>query len=171
MMEINTLAEKYHVKTWRDECNNTVIVGKHGNVCDGFNGGRLGVYLTFGTARKWNHVRRALEAAGMVVKQNTETEGCLTFDLGNGRQCRLALKQVGARIRRQAGPPSMAQLAVRQAFASRHQAHLSRWLRLKLSFKAARSRTKRALQAAGCAILPRSRYLWSGSIRRVAGSS
>jgi hypothetical protein len=96
--------------------------GKHGNVYDGFNGGRLGIYLTFGTARKWNHVRRALEAAGMVVKQNAETEGCLTFDSANSKQCRLALKQVGARIRRQAGPPSMAQLALCQAFASRHQA-------------------------------------------------
>ena len=108
-MDVNTFAAKYSVKVRREECGDSVVVGKHGNVYEGFNCGRLGVCLLFTTVQKWNRVRRALEAAGFTIKQNGYTEGCVTFDPENNKQARLALKVAGAKTRR---TPSAAQLAV-----------------------------------------------------------
>jgi hypothetical protein len=48
-MDINTFAAKYSVKVRREECADSVVVGKHGNVYGGFNCGRLGVCLLAST--------------------------------------------------------------------------------------------------------------------------
>lgn len=120
-MDINEFAGKYGVKVKRDECNDAVVIGKRGNVFDGFNGGRLGVCLLFATAHKWNRVRTALQASGFAVRQNGHTEGCATFDPSNKEQARLVLKVVGVRTQRQAIAPSAAQLAARAAFVQRRR--------------------------------------------------
>jgi hypothetical protein len=57
-MDINTFADRYSVKVRREECGDGVVVGKHGNVYEGFNCRRLGVCLLFTTVQKWNRVRR-----------------------------------------------------------------------------------------------------------------
>ena len=58
-MDIDTFAAKYSVKVRREECGDRVVVGKHGNVYEGFSCGRLGVCLLFTTVQKWNRVRKA----------------------------------------------------------------------------------------------------------------
>jgi hypothetical protein len=82
------------------------------HVYDGFADGRLGVCLMFGTARKWGNVRRALEAVGCQLKQNSDSEGCFIFDPANASQVAAVIKLAGLKVRRTASP---AQLAVLEA--------------------------------------------------------
>jgi hypothetical protein len=118
---IEMFAEKYQVTSKRDDCGDLVISGSRGHIYDGFNDDRLGVFVGFPTVRKFNSIRKALEAAGFRVRQAGSTEGCFSFNAGDTRQAHLALKTVGARKRREAKPPSLAQLAARAAFASRRR--------------------------------------------------
>jgi hypothetical protein len=111
-MDIKQFAEKYKVKTKRDGCDDTIIAGKHGHVYEGFDSGRLGVCFMFGTPKKWNRVRKSVEAAGMKVTQNAHTEGCATFDPANTTQARLAVKLSGIKTRRIASPAQLAILAL-----------------------------------------------------------
>lgn len=69
------------------------------------------------TARKWNSVRRTLEAAGMRIKQNGDVDGVALFDPANKAQARLGLKVARVKAKR---VPSSAQLAaIAKATASR----------------------------------------------------
>jgi hypothetical protein len=125
---IEQFAERFKVRTRRDECGDTVIPGKQHKFADGqssifagYDSGQLGVALLFGTKTKWTYARRKLEAAGFHVRQLGETEGVLTFDSANAQQARLAIKVAGVRTKKNMAPPSAAQLAQRQKFAARRR--------------------------------------------------
>jgi hypothetical protein len=121
-MDINDFAIKHSVKVKRDDCNDAVVIGRRtAHIYDGFAEGRLGLFVSCDTVRRWNSTKRAMEAAGLVVKQSASTEGCFTFDPTDAKQARLALKTVGARTRREQRAPSAAQMAARQAFANRRR--------------------------------------------------
>lgn len=120
-MLIEMFVEKYQVTSKRDDCGDLVINGSRGHIYDGFADDRLGVFIGFATVRKFNSVRKALEVSGFKVRQSGSTEGCFTFNAGDTRQAHLALKTIGARKRREAKPPSLAQLAAREAFANRRR--------------------------------------------------
>jgi len=82
------------------------------HVYEGFADGRLGVCLMFVTKQKWNRARKALLALGCKVKQDGDTEGCLTFDPANEVQATAVIRFAGLKRRRIASP---AQLAVLEA--------------------------------------------------------
>jgi hypothetical protein len=122
---IEQFAERFRVKTRRDECGDTIIPGKQhkfadgqSNIFAGFDNGHFGVALLFGTKTKWTYARRKLEAAGFHIQQLGETEGVLTFDPANNQQARLAIKAAGVRTKKNMAPPSAAQLAQREKFAA-----------------------------------------------------
>ena len=125
---IEQFAERFKVKTRRDECGDTIIPGKQHKFADGqssifggYDNGQLGVALLFGTKTKWTYARRKLEEAGFFVRQLGETEGVLTFDPANAPQARLAIKTAGVRTKKNMAPPSAAQLAQREKFAVRRR--------------------------------------------------
>jgi hypothetical protein len=51
--------------------------------------------------RQWHSLARQALAAGMVMRQNGDAEGCLSFDPSNARQARLAIRISGAKVKRQ----------------------------------------------------------------------
>jgi hypothetical protein len=77
------------------------------------------------TRKRWGNIRRKLEAAGFVVRQDADTEGVATFDPANKQQARLALRSVRVKTRRQMACPSLAQLAVRARFAQNRRLNRS----------------------------------------------
>jgi hypothetical protein len=116
-----TFSEKYKVTSKRDDCGEVVINGSRGHIYDGFDDDRLGLFVGCETVRKYTSVRKVLEAAGFTPKQIGSTEGCFTFNSRDARQAKLALKTIGARRRREAKPPTAAQLEARAAFANRRR--------------------------------------------------
>ena len=111
-MDIHRLAEKYRVRTKRDECGETFIPGKAGQIYD-YGSGQFGALFmppaNRRTPRRWGNVRRKLAAAGFEVVQNGDAEGSLLFDPTDATQTALAIRAVGARRKR---IPSEGQLAV-----------------------------------------------------------
>ena len=120
-MTIEEFATQHNLKPRQDGCNNPIIPGKVGHICDGYSGGLLGLYVVADTPRAWTYAKRRLVAAGLRVKQDGDTDGVLTFDPENRAQARLALKVAGIKTRRKTAPPSSAQLAARTAFADRRR--------------------------------------------------
>jgi len=109
VIELKSFADRHRLKISRNECGETIIPGKHGQIYE-YNEEMLGVMFTppktkaepWGNwcPRTWGNFRRAAEATGMTVLQNGDSEGCLGFDTGNREQVRLALKIAGVRRKR-----------------------------------------------------------------------
>jgi hypothetical protein len=118
--QIQDFAEKHRVKAQRDDCGDTIIAGKSGNIFDGYDSA-LGVCIMHESAKKWGNARRAMEAAGFRIRQNGDTEGIATFAPENRTQARLALKLARVKTRRRSMAPSAAQLAALAAFRGRRR--------------------------------------------------
>ena len=118
-MNLEQFADNYRLKISRDSCGANIIQGKYSHIFDGYADGRLGVLFVAPTKRHWNNARKKMEAAGLVTKQNGDTEGALSFDPADKAQVRLALKLARVSPRRVATPPSPAQIAAREAFGKR----------------------------------------------------
>ncbi len=130
-MTIEQFAERFKVKTRRDECGDTIIPGKQhrdadgqSGIFDGFTGNQLGVVLLFGTRKKWGNARRKLQAEGFTVRQDGDAEGILTFDPESAKQARLAIKAAGVRVKKNMAPPTPAQIAARQNFVNHRKVAL-----------------------------------------------
>ncbi len=139
-VNLEQFAESHRLKTRRKGCGEAIITGKlkfprlsktkdwvenTSHVYDGFGDGRLGVLLSYPTKARWTYAKKKLVALGCVVRQNGDTEGCLTFDPASRSQVRAVLK--AARVypkKRFAVQPSPAQLAARQAFSNRRRPSL-----------------------------------------------
>src|SRR5262249_24114568 len=103
---LTSFAHRHRLKTSRDECGETIIPGRRGQIYE-YSDETLGVmFMPAKTKaepwgkwcpRTWCNFRRAAEAAGMAVLQNGDSEGCLGFDPGNREQVRLALTIAGVR--------------------------------------------------------------------------
>ena len=110
-MSIEEFAERNSVKIKRDECGDRIVSGRAGHIGDGHAEGKFGLYVMYGTPRRWNNVRRKLEASGMTIKQNGEVDGVVVFDSSNRTQTRLALGVARIRTKRTATPAQLASLA------------------------------------------------------------
>lgn len=121
-MDIQQFAENHNLKVSRDSCGASIVQGKYSHIFDGYADGRLGVLFVAPTKRHWNNARKKMEAAGLITKQNGDTEGALSFDPVDKAQVRLVLKLTRIRPRRVAAPPSPAQIAAREAFAAKRRA-------------------------------------------------
>lgn len=116
---IERFAEQYRLKVRRDSCGDEIIPGKphkadrpeDRNHIYEHSDGRLGVYLSFPSARSWNARRTTALAAGFVLNQNAQTEGTLLFSPENEQQARLAIRLAGIKRIRKSTPEQLARLA------------------------------------------------------------
>jgi hypothetical protein len=103
---IQEFAERYRLKTRLDECRDTIISGRRGDIFDGFKD-RLGLYVS----RSWATARWIAPATGMTIRQNGTEDGCLLFDPSDAVQARLAIKLCLCRPKRESSPKQLENLA------------------------------------------------------------
>ena len=103
----------------RDECGESIIPGRQGQIYE-YGDGELGVMFMSGLCTKmWNKFRTAALAMDMTLRQNGDSEGCLSFDPANDAQAGLAIKIAGVRPKRQVSPGQIArQVATLAKFRS-----------------------------------------------------
>ena len=111
-MTIRDFAAQNNLSLRRDSAGDLIVPGRRiakdmpkrreyaNHVYDGFADGRLGICLSLRSKRKWNATRRTLELAGCLLKQNSDTEGCFTFDPTNAEQVQAVIKAAGLKARR-----------------------------------------------------------------------
>jgi hypothetical protein len=111
-MNLETLAAKHRLKTRRspEDDNDLVVNGKAGQIYE-YSDSELAVSFTPGLdknrrgigkwcPKKWGNIRREALAAGMVLRQNGDSEGALSFDPARQEQAKLAIKIACARSKR-----------------------------------------------------------------------
>ena|SRR5215469_4955739 len=122
-MTINAFAEKRRLKMRCDECGESIIPGRQGQIYK-YDGAELGVMFMAPRGRwrpkMWNKFRKAALAIGMTLRQNGDSEGCLSFDPANDAQAKLAVKIAGVRPKRRVSPEEIARLVTVGFKASRH---------------------------------------------------
>jgi len=119
-MNIQEFAEKYRLRLKKDGCGDWIVLGRslekatkriedRCHVYDGFEDGKLGVYLYFGSPKKYGNARRALLAVGCEGKQGSgnvrpasdyPTDGCLKFDPENADQAQAVIRLAGLKRRK-----------------------------------------------------------------------
>jgi hypothetical protein len=113
-MKIEQFAERYRLKLRRDtEDGTTIALGRQGQVYE-YSENELGVMYSPGLKnghgigswhpKIWNAFRQGAVSVGMTVRQDGDSEGCLTFDPANPEQARLALKIARVRPKRAVSP-------------------------------------------------------------------
>jgi hypothetical protein len=110
VMTLADFAEKNRFKVKRDDLGDAIILGKQGHLYE-YSATELGVMFMpprtesepWGRwcPKTWGNLRRAAAAAGMTLRQNGDSEGCLSFDPKNNEQVKLALKIARVRPKRQ----------------------------------------------------------------------
>ncbi len=98
-MDIQTFANRYHLRVKRHEDGEPIISGKLGHIYE-HDESTLCLMFLPDRPRLWPNARRKLDTAGFVVWQDGDEEGSALFDPSDSRQARLALKVVGVSRRR-----------------------------------------------------------------------
>ena len=117
VMTLANFAEKNRLKVKRDDRGDTIILGKQGHLYE-YSTTELGVMFMpprtesepWGRwcPKAWGNFKRAAVAAGMTIRQNGDSEGCLSFDPKNNEQAKLAIKIAKVRPKRQRTPDQVA---------------------------------------------------------------
>ena len=123
---IHKFAEKNRMKVTHDECGDAIIAGRQGQLYP-YTEFEMGVmFLPPGTKedsygrwcpKLWGNFKRAAALIGMVLTQDGDSEGCLSFDPQNTEQVKLAVKIAKVRIRKKLSPERKAALAATLAVA------------------------------------------------------
>jgi hypothetical protein len=97
-------SKQYQVRMTPDVCGDPIVPGialqiECCHIYD-YGDGRLGLCLMLDHGRKWSTAKRKAIAAGFILQQDGDREGCLLFDPANTEQSLLALKLAGIRRRR-----------------------------------------------------------------------
>lgn len=122
-MDIKRFAEKYGLRVKRDDCGESFIpcrrgqIYKHGSCWFG-----AMVIGRNASARVWSSVKRALSAAGFTPHQDGDCEGSLLFNGDNEAQCREAIRVMGASRRRRYSPEALKKLTERVSGARNNAA-------------------------------------------------
>ncbi len=100
-MGIRSFAEKYRLYTKLDTDGTTIVAGKLGHIYE-HSETQLGLLFmpTAPRARLWSATKAKGTAAGMLLRQNAESEGTMLFDSNSPEQARLAVTLVRARPKR-----------------------------------------------------------------------
>ena len=116
-MTLADFAGKHRLKVRRDDHGDTTILGKQGHLYE-YSATELGVMFMpprtesepWGRwcPKTWGNFKRAAAAAGMTLRQNGESEGCLSFDPKNNEHAKLAIKIAKVRPKRQPTPDQVA---------------------------------------------------------------
>ena len=134
---LKNFAESHCLKTKTDECGETIIAGKQGQIyeCSDHEFGVM--FMPPKTSsepwgkwcpKKWGNFKRAALALGMTLRQNADSEGCLSFDPANREQSKLAIKIAGARPKRQISDLQKAAMVAKLQefrFQPRQEGHLA----------------------------------------------
>lgn len=111
---IHSFSEQNRLRTSRETDGTTVICGQGGCHIYQYSDSELGLMILSDgedtRARRWNRNRKKCLAAGMILRQNAEDEGALSFNPGDRQQARLAIKVAGVRRKRQLSPEHRAKL-------------------------------------------------------------
>jgi hypothetical protein len=101
------------LKVGKDAADDTeVILGRTGQIYY-YSDDELGVmFIPKGKpkTRQWRSFRQKCVAAGMVLRQNGNAEGALSFTQENETQAKLAIKVAGAKRKRKLSPEHRARL-------------------------------------------------------------
>jgi len=126
MSIIETFAEAHRLHTKLDECGERIIPGKQGQIHE-YSDSELGVMFMMPNTDKepwgrwcpklWGNFRRAAVAAGMIVRQNADSEGCLSFDPRSRAQSKLAIQIARVRPKKVLSEEQKAVMASRLALA------------------------------------------------------
>jgi hypothetical protein len=111
-VNILDFSRKYRLKVQHDRQDGTsIIAGRRGQIYQ-YKEDELAVMFMPGEShpRLWNSQRRTCVSAGMVVRQNGDSEGVLSFDALDKEQVRLAIRLAGVRRRRKLSPEHKAKL-------------------------------------------------------------
>lgn len=93
-MNIREFSELHRVRTKRDTCGETIIPGKRGHIYE-HGSGQFGVLLMFETAKKWGNSKRRMEAAGLEVTLDCDTEGMVLFYPTDKKMAQVAIREAG----------------------------------------------------------------------------
>lgn len=102
-MNLQAFAETHRLRSRRDEAGEVVILGRDGLIYE-FAPGLLGVAVLDLTPKKWGNRRRACVAVGMVLRQDGDAEGALSFDPTATDQAQLAIAVCRAKRRKVISP-------------------------------------------------------------------
>jgi predicted DNA-binding transcriptional regulator YafY len=100
-MELKQFAEQFRLQVRRDVDGTDIVVGKFGHIYE-HSVTKLSVLFMppVPRARLWSIVKAKGTEAGMIVRQNGDSEGTLVFDPNAPEQARLAIRLVRARPKR-----------------------------------------------------------------------
>jgi hypothetical protein len=100
-MNLRTFAATHRLHTNRDVDGTDIIAGKHGHIYE-HSDTQLGLLFMppAARARLWSATKAKATTAGIIVRQNADSEGTLLFDCHNPVQARLAVSLVRVRPRR-----------------------------------------------------------------------
>jgi hypothetical protein len=121
-MALLDFVSRYNLRLKRDACGDPIVIGKRFgtrkedccHVFEGFSSG-LGVCFLFHGAKKWGFVRRAMEAAGCILRQGGHTEGTFFFDPTDAIQCQTVIRLAGLKRVRKPSPAQLEALEVARA--------------------------------------------------------
>src|ERR1700756_4000252 len=92
---ILTFAEQNRLRTCRETDGTTVIRGQRGCHLYEYSDSELGLMILSDgkdtRTRRWSGIRKKCLAAGMILRQNAEDEGALSFSPDDRQQSRLAI--------------------------------------------------------------------------------
>jgi hypothetical protein len=124
-MTLQQFEDKHRLKTVRDECNETIISGRFGQIFE-YDTEVLGVLFMPDphgrmkpTTVRWAKHRRDLVAAGCHIRLDGDGEGIATFDPRDAKQAALAIRIAGCRRRRVPTAGQLASLAAGRAWLHR----------------------------------------------------
>ena len=123
---IHKFAENNRMKVTHDECGDAIIAGRQGQLYP-YTESEMGVMFLPPKTKEdscgrwcpklWGNFKRAAALIGMVLTQDGDSEGCLSFDPQNAEQVKLAVKIAKVRIRKKLSPERKAALAATLAVA------------------------------------------------------
>jgi hypothetical protein len=123
MTNIQEFAVTNRLKARRsvDDDNELVVTGRMGQIYQ-YSENELGVlFMPPGTnsdrygrwcPRTWNRLRKLAVNAGMILRQNADSEGALSFDPKNAEQSKFAIQIAKARPKRVLSPEHREKLAL-----------------------------------------------------------
>ena len=111
---IHAFAEQNRLRTSNEPDGTTVIRGQAGCHLYKYSDSELGLVILSDSEdvrpRRWTAIRKKCLAAGMILRQNADDEGALSFSPNDRQQARLAIKLAGVRPKRQLSPEHRAKL-------------------------------------------------------------
>jgi len=106
--------QQNRLRASRETDGTTVIWGQAGCHLYLYSDSELGLMILSEAedtrTRRWSGIRKKCLAAGMILRQNGEDEGAMSFNPNNRQQSRLAIEASGARPKRRLSPKHRAKL-------------------------------------------------------------